>query len=66
MVDTNKLRGIFAERNVSQADVAEMLHITPKTMYLRMKSGKFDTDQAQIMVEKLDIQNPMEIFFARG
>ena len=33
MIKTDELRGIFAKNRKSQADVAKMLGITPKTFY---------------------------------
>lgn len=65
MVDTNALRGVIAMNNKSQTDVAKMLGITPKTFYLRMQKKVFGSDEIQIMIEQLDIKNPMEIFFAK-
>lgn len=64
MVNTNKLRGIIAERGLDQKDVAEMIGKSPKTFYEKMKKGKFDSDEIMTMVSKLAIQNPVEIFFA--
>lgn len=65
MVNTAKLRGIIAENGKTQQDVAEMLNITPKTFYLRMKNGVFGSDEIQIMIDNLHIDNPMDIFFAK-
>ena len=62
MVDTNELRGIFAKNGKSQTDVAKMLNIAPKTFYLRMKKGIFGSDEIQIMIEELHIENPVDIF----
>ncbi len=63
MVDTNELRGIIAKNGKTQTDVAKMLNITPKTFYSRMKKGVFGSDEIQIMINELNINNPMEIFF---
>lgn len=65
MVNTDKLRGIIAENKKSQSDVARMIGITPKTFYLRMEKGIFGSDEIEIMIEKLHIENPMEIFFTQ-
>lgn len=65
MVDTNKLRGIIAENGKTQSDVAKMIGITPKTFYTRMDRGVFGSDEIQIMIDKLHIQNPMDIFFVK-
>lgn len=64
MIDTNKLRGVIAENGKTQADVAEMIGVTPKTFYGRMSKGVFGSDEIQIMIDKLHIKNPMDIFFA--
>lgn len=64
MVNTDKLRGIIAENKKSQTDIAKMIGVTPKTFYLRMQKGVFGSDEIQIMIDNLHIENPMEIFFA--
>lgn len=64
MVNTNKLRGIIAERGLDQKDVAELIGKSPKTFYEKMKKGKFDSDEITKMVSGLNIENPVEIFFA--
>lgn len=65
MVDVNELRGIIAKNNKSQADVAKMLNMTSKTFYERMKKGVFGSDEIQIMINELHIENPIDIFFAK-
>lgn len=62
MVDTRKLRGVIAENGKTQKDVAEMIGITPKTFYERMQRGVFGSDEIQIMIDGLNISNPMDIF----
>lgn len=65
MVNTNELRGVIAKNGLSQTDVAKMLGITPKTFYDRMSKGVFGSDEIQIMIDRLRIDNPMDIFFAK-
>lgn len=65
MIKTNELRGIIAKNGLSQSDVAAMIGITPKTFYEKMKNGVFGSDEIEIMIDKLKIDNPIEIFFAR-
>ena len=64
MVATDKLRGIIAERGLSQRKVAAQLGITEKTFYSKMKSGVFGTDEVEKMIAILQIENPVEIFLA--
>ena len=64
MIRTDKLRGIISENGLSQAQVAEMIGVVPKTFYEKMNRGVFGSDEIEIMIRELHIQNPMEIFFA--
>ena len=65
MIRTDELRGVIAKNNKSQSDVAKMLNMSPKTFYLKMQKGIFGSDEIQIMIEELHIDNPMDIFFAK-
>ena len=65
MIKTDELRGIIAKNGLSQTDVAKMIGVTPKTFYEKMKNGVFGSDEIQIMIDKLHIEDPMPIFFAR-
>lgn len=65
MIKTDELRGIIAKNGLSQTDVAKMIGVTPKTFYEKMKNGVFGSDEIQIMIDELHIDNPMPIFFAR-
>lgn len=65
MIKTNELRGIIVKNGFSQSDIANMIGITPKTFYEKMKNGVFGSDEIQIMIEKLHIDDPVSIFFAR-
>lgn len=64
MVDTNKLRGIIVAHGYTQQDMAKKLGIAPKTFYEKMKKGVFGTDEASILIQELDINNPADVFFA--
>lgn len=63
MINTDKLRGIFAERGVSQNQVAKMLGMSSQTFYRKMKRGIFGSDEIEKMINDLKISNPMDIFF---
>lgn len=64
MILTNKLIGIMAEKGISQAEMARRIGITPKTFYEKMSKGVFWSDEIEIMVKKLNMANPWDIFFA--
>lgn len=63
MIQTNELRGIIAKNGLSQAKVARILGITPKTFYQKMKIGVFDSDEIEAMIKELNIEDPCAIFF---
>lgn len=63
MINADKLRGIIAEKGLSQRKVAAMLGITERTFYEKMKKGVFGTDEAEKLTELLQISNPSDIFF---
>jgi hypothetical protein len=65
MIKTDKLIGLMAEKHITQKDMAERLHMAPKTFYLKMKKGVFGSDEIEVMINELDIQEPTPIFFAR-
>lgn len=63
MINTNKLRGIIVEHGYTQQDVAREIGITPKTFYEKMKIGVFGSDEIQVMIDMLKINDPVSIFF---
>ena len=54
----------MAEKGRTGIDMARVIKKTPKTFYDKMKKGVFDSDEIKAIVEDLNIENPMEIFFA--
>ena len=65
MIKTDELRGIIAKNGYSQSDVAGKIGITPKTFYEKMKNGVFGSDEIEIMIDVLHIEDPVAIFFAK-
>lgn len=64
MIRTDELRGIIAKNGYSQAKVAEAIGISPKTFYEKMNRGVFGSDEIEVMIRLLHIDNPVAIFFA--
>lgn len=64
MIDVGKLRGIIAEKGLSQRKVAEILGITEKTFYTKMQKGVFSSAEIDVMISALEIEDPVRIFFA--
>ena len=65
MIKNNELKGIIVKNGFSQSDIAAKIGITPKTFYEKMKNGVFESDEIQIMIDELHIDNPLAIFFAK-
>ena len=63
MIDTNKLKGVMAEQGKTKSDVARALGISSKTFYNKMKKGVFGSDEIEAMIEYLNIEQPLTIFF---
>lgn len=64
MIQVNLLKGIIASKGLSQRRLAIQMNMTDKTFYAKMKRGIFNSDEIGMMIKILEIQNPMEIFFA--
>lgn len=65
MIRTDELRGIIAKNGKTQRDVATAIGVTEKTFYLKMKKGIFGSDEIEKMIDFLQIENPVDIFFAK-
>ena len=64
MIQVNLLRGVFAREGKTQREVAEAIGITQKTLREKLRRGVFGSDEIEAMIQFLNIDNPMEIFFA--
>ena len=65
MIKTNDLVGLMAKHRISQRAMAKKLGITPKTFSLKLRKGCFGSDEIEIMIEKLEIKDPMSIFLLK-
>ena len=64
MIRVNELKGQIVSCGLTQKDVANRLGISDRAFRNRLKKGIFTNNEIQIMIELLDIKNPMDIFFA--
>ena len=65
MINTQVLKGLIVQKGLTQEKVAQMIGITPKTFYGKMKIGVFGSDEIEVMIDKLEIENPTEVFFCK-
>lgn len=63
MINTAKLRGIIAERGLSQAKVARAIGITPVGFCKKMKRAAFTCNELEKLVELLETEEPWETLF---
>lgn len=64
MVNVQKLRGLMAEKGLNQREISKQLGIHEMTFGRKMKTGVFNSDEMDALIDILDIKNPVEIFFA--
>ena len=63
MVDKNALRAAWVKKGLTQTQVAQMIGISDKTLGRKLKNGVFGSDEIERLIVKLDISDPMAIFF---
>lgn len=63
MINCNELRGRWVAKGMTQGEVAKALGIASKTLSLKMKKGILDSDEIEKLIELLEIQDPMKVFF---
>ena len=66
MFAENEFKAELARKGFTQKALAEKIGMSPKTLYLKTKSGKFGTDEVSRIMAALDIHVPVPIFFAQG
>lgn len=67
-VDTQKLRAAFVERGLTQTEVARMIGVNVSTLNRKLNNNcgdKITLGEARAIAEKLHIEHPERIFFAR-
>lgn len=64
MIKTDELKLIIFKNGLSQRKVANVLGMAEKTFYAKMKKGVFSSDEIQGMIDLLNIEEPIKIFFA--
>lgn len=56
-MDVLKLKGKFVENEISAPKMAQILGIDVKTLYRKLRSGKFTVGEAQKMKNALSLTN---------
>lgn len=66
MVDINSLKAAMVKKGLTQEKVAKMMNISPRTLSSRMAKGVFGSDEIELLMNILDIDDPVSIFFAQA
>ncbi|PMC81390.1 DUF739 domain-containing protein [Anaerococcus hydrogenalis] len=61
----DELKGIIVSKGKTQKDVADYLDMSEKTFNTKLKNGIFGSDDIDKMIDFLEIEDPMWIFFDR-
>ena len=65
MINASKLRGLIVEKGYTLGRIAEIIEVTPKTMYERMAVGNFRLGEMDKLIDVLEISDPIPIFFTQ-
>jgi len=64
MLNANELKAQFKRKGLTQEEVAKRMNISSRTLSNKLKKGILKSDEIENLIELLDIENPMPIFFA--
>ena len=64
MLDVNALKAEMVRNGYTQASMAYELGMTSRTFSTRLKTGDFGRIEMDILIKKLNLKDPMSIFFA--
>ena len=66
MLDVNALKAEMVRNGYNQEGIAKALGMTPRTFSTRLKTGDFCSKEIEIMIDILNLKDPMGIFFANS
>ena len=64
MLNVNALRAEMVKNGYNQQTMARELGITSRTFGTKLKTGNFGAIEMGVMIKKLNLSDPMSIFFA--
>lgn len=63
MLNVPEFKAAMVRKGYTQKALAEKLGISEKTFCERLKSKRFGTEEIEVLIPLLEIENPMPIFF---
>ena len=64
MLNVLEFKAAMVRKGYTQKALAEILGMSEKTFTERIKSKRFGSDEIEKLIEVLEINNPMHIFFS--
>ena len=65
MIDTKQIQHAMLDNDVTQAQLAKEMGIDVTTLRRKLKNGSFYSTEMDKMIEILNIENPVDVFFAQ-
>ena len=65
LLDVRALKAEMVRNDYTQVKMAAELGISPRTLSNKLKTGEFGNKEMEIMIDKLNLKDPMAIFFAK-
>jgi hypothetical protein len=66
MIKVNALKGKIVACGLKQKDVAKALNLSDRSFRYRLKKGVFNNNEIEVMIDLLNINDPIDIFFAQN
>ena len=63
MINVSLLKAKIMESGYTQKEFCKKIKMAESTFIRKMKTGDFTLPEAEMMIEILDIENPIEVFF---
>ena len=65
MKNSNLLKAEIVKKGMTHREIAKIIGMSSKTISIKLNKGDFGLDEAQKLIEVLEIQNPIEIFLPK-
>lgn len=63
MINIKELKAQMIRKGYTQDKLAKLLGMSSRTLSNKLKKGVFGSDEIEIMIDVLEIKNPLTIFF---
>ncbi len=64
MVDVDLLKRAIAGNGLTNRELAQKMGCSEATLYNKFRTGVFNSNEIEFLIEELHIQEPWKIFFA--